>query len=74
MKRNFDEERRKFGLDESWKVQLREFFENTNPDTYRICKGIVIHLLDRVFAKIDEKAEKMENLQKRRDELISKKR
>jgi hypothetical protein len=39
-----------------------------------MCKDIVVHLLDRVFGKIDEKDEHLFDLKNRRDELIGKKR
>lgn len=54
-------------------MSLREFFESCNPETYQICKGIVVDLLDRVFSKIEEKEEYLFDLRKRRDELLGKK-
>ena len=62
------------GLDEQWRIDLRKFFEECDPEIYQISKAIIIHLLDRVFAKIDEKEDRRQNIKKIRDDLLGKKR
>lgn len=74
LREELDRQRKSMGMDEKWREEMKQFFQNCNPDSYQIAKSIMIHIMDRVFADIDEKEENRINIKQRRDALLQKKR
>lgn len=72
MKEEFDRHRAKMGLDESWKEDLKIFFQNCNHESYQIAKMIMVLIMDKVYLEVDEIEEAMKNLKKKQLELRQK--
>ena len=65
MREEFDRQRKEMGIDEVWRLDNKEFFENCDKDSYQIAKWIMVLIMDKVGYAIDDKEEEKKNIKKK---------
>lgn len=69
MRHEFDRDRVRNGLDETWREDLRDFFATCNPESYQIAKIMMVLVLDKAFYGIDLKEQEYAKMRDRQSEL-----